>query len=219
MPTEVREHEERSHSARYLVLIFFVCVATCGVFFSLGFLVGYNERASHSAPFTEVITSPPVIPPTVNTPLYSAPATPPEPAAGQAPLSPAPETEVAPPAGAGANPPAPAAKSGDVAPPAAPPQAPAKPAAIPENPSAPAAGEVGVGITLQVVALRTKADADALVGILKGRGYPVFLVTPEYAHADDNLYRVLVGPFKTREDADKVRVKLVQDGFKPFIRH
>ena len=56
---EVREHEERSHSARYLILIFFVCVATCGVFFSLGFLVGYNERASRSVPSTEVVTSPP----------------------------------------------------------------------------------------------------------------------------------------------------------------
>ena len=78
MATEVREHEERSHSARYLILIFLVCVATCGVFFSLGFLVGYNERASHSGPSTEVVTSPPVIPPTVNPPPESAPVTPQE---------------------------------------------------------------------------------------------------------------------------------------------
>ena len=84
MATEVREHEERSHSARYLILIFLVCVATCGVFFSLGFLVGYNERVSHSVPSTEVVTSPPVIPPTVNPPPESAPATPQESAAGQA---------------------------------------------------------------------------------------------------------------------------------------
>jgi cell division septation protein DedD len=152
-------------------------------------------------------------------PLENAPVTTQDSAAGQSPPSPAPETEIAPPAGAGAGPGAPAAKSGDAAPPAAQPPAPAKPAAIPENPTVPAAGEVGEGITLQVVALRTKSDADALVNILKGRGYPVFLVTPEYAHADDNLFRVLVGPFKTREDADKVRAKLVQDGFKPFIRH
>jgi cell division septation protein DedD len=78
---------------------------------------------------------------------------------------------------------------------------------------------VGQGITLQVAALRTKPDAEALVDILKTRGYPVFLVTPEYAHADDNLFRVQVGPFKTHEDADKVRNKLSQEGFKPFIRH
>jgi cell division septation protein DedD len=219
VPTEVREAEERTHSARYLVLIFLVSVATCGVFFSLGFLVGYNERASHSAPSTEVVTVPPVIPPTVNPPLQNAPVTSQEPATGNVPLSPAPETEVAPPGEGAANPTAPAAKAGDVAPPVAQPPVPAKPASNPQNPPTPAAGEVGEGITLQVVALRTKSDADALVNILKGRGYPVFLVTPEYAHADDNLFRVLVGPFKTREDAEKVRTKLVQDGFKPFIRH
>jgi cell division septation protein DedD len=82
-----------------------------------------------------------------------------------------------------------------------------------------AAGEVGVGFTVQVVASRTKEDAEALVKILEGRGYPVFLVTPEYAHANDNLYRVQVGPFASRNDAEKVRAKLTQEGFKPFIRH
>jgi rare lipoprotein A len=82
-----------------------------------------------------------------------------------------------------------------------------------------AAGEVGVGFTVQVVASRTKEDAEALVKILGGRGYPVFLVTPEYAKANDNLYRVQVGPFASRDDAEKVRAKLAQEGFKPFIRH
>jgi cell division septation protein DedD len=81
------------------------------------------------------------------------------------------------------------------------------------------AGEVGVGFTVQIAASRTKQDAEALVKILEGRGYPVFLVAPEYAHANDNLYRVQVGPFTSKEDAEKVRAKLTQEGFKPFIRH
>jgi cell division septation protein DedD len=87
--------------------------------------------------------------------------------------------------------------------------------------SAPAAspGEVSEGITLQVAALRTKRDAETMVNILKERGYPVFLVAPEYAQAGDNLFRVQVGPFRTRDDAEKVRAKLSQEGFKPFIRH
>jgi len=67
--------------------------------------------------------------------------------------------------------------------------------------------------------LRSNRDAEALVNILKERGYPVFLVAPEYAQAGDNLFRVQVGPFKTRDDAEKVRAKLSQEGFKPFIRH
>jgi cell division protein FtsN len=58
-----------------------------------------------------------------------------------------------------------------------------------------------------------------MVGILKGRSYPVFLVAPEYVKADDNYFRVQVGPFRTREDAEKVRAKLAQEGFRPFIRH
>ena len=70
-----------------------------------------------------------------------------------------------------------------------------------------------------MAALHTKQDAEAVVDILKTKGYPVFLVTPEYAHADDDLFRVQVGPFKTRDDAVKVRKKLEQEGFKPFIRH
>jgi len=212
--TEVREHEERSHSARYLILIFLVCVATCGVFFSLGFLVGYNERATRSVPSTEVVTSPPVIPPTVNPPPESASVAPQESAAGHAPLNPPPDTVVVPPAGGAANPPPTVAKPAEVALPTAP-----KPAANPPSPSTPAAGVVGVGITLQVAALRTKQDAEHLVDILKARGYPVFLVTPEYAHAADNLFRVQVGPFRTRADADKAHDKLVQEGFKPFIKH
>jgi cell division septation protein DedD len=78
---------------------------------------------------------------------------------------------------------------------------------------------VGEGITLQVAALRTKQDAQALVNILKTRGYPVFIVTPESAHGGDNLYRVQVGPFRARAEADKAHDKLVQEGFKPFVKH
>lgn len=215
MPREVREHEERSYSARYLILIFLVCVATCGVFFSLGFLVGYNERASHSTPSTEVVTAPPAIPPTVNPP-ESAPATPQEATPSQTPPNAAPETEVIPSGEEHGESPAPPAKSAPAPLPAEQPGAPGNQAS---HPPTPAANTVGEGITLQVVALRNKQDAENLVQILKGKGYPVFLVTPEYARADDNLYRVQVGPFRTRTDADKVHDKLVQEGFKPFIKH
>ena len=72
---------------------------------------------------------------------------------------------------------------------------------------------------VQITASRTRQDAEALVKVLKGRGYPVFLVTPGTAHTNDNLYRVQVGPFASREDAEKVRTRLTQEGFKPFIRH
>ncbi len=75
-----------------------------------------------------------------------------------------------------------------------------------------------MGFTVQVDALRARQDAEALVRILKTRHYPVFLVTPEYSNSTDNLYRVQVGPFISREDAENVRARLVQEGFKPFIK-
>lgn len=217
MPTEVKEHEERGHSARYLILIFLVCVATCGVFFSLGFLVGYNEHATHSAPATEVVNGASAVPPTVNPPPDSSQMPPAESASGPAPAASTPETEVIPSEGQGSNPVAPAGKLASPAPMSE--QLPPRPAANPPAPVPPTAGNVGEGITLQVAALRTKQDAEALVNILKSRGYPVFMVTPEFAHADDNLYRVQVGPFRTRADADLVHDKLVKEGFKPFIKH
>ena len=89
----------------------------------------------------------------------------------------------------------------------------------PATPPAPVGGEVAQGVTLQVVALRNKQDAEHVVDILKGKGYPVFLVTPEFAHAGDDFFRVQVGPFKYHEDAVKVRDRLKQDGFNPYIRH
>jgi len=185
----------------------------------MGFMVGRNERGVHLAPSTEVVTPPPAIPPTVNPPAESGQGTSQEPAPNIITPNPAPDTVVVPPGGAGANPAAPAETPATAAAPKGRHQTAANPAPNPPAPPSPAPGEVGEGITLQVAALRTKQDADALVNILRGRGYPVFMVTPEYAHADDNLFRVQVGPFKTRDDADKVRTKLAQEGFKPFIKH
>lgn len=214
---------DKGLSTRHLILVFLAGVAVCGVFFSLGFLVGYNERSARMAPVTERVATPATIPPTVNTPLETTPVG----SSGAAPST----TSVPPPlasmeASAPASPPGeqkPVTAPGAASPVTAPHPSPAAAEREPEpgaTATPPAAvGEVGVGFTVQVVASRTKQDADALVKILEERGYPVFLVTPEYAHANDNLYRVQVGPFTSKDDAEKVRTKLTQEGFKPFIKH
>jgi cell division septation protein DedD len=180
-PVRESKRDERGLSARYLVVVFLMGVAACAVFFSLGFLVGYNERPFKGAPSTEQVTSPPLIPPTVNPPLEEIPS--PE-------KKPAPATTTKP-------------------------ATEAKPAT---SSATTPSGQVPTGIAVQVAASRSKPDAESLVKELSSRGYPVFLVTPEYAKAGDNLYRVQVGPFATREDAEKTRDKLVEEGFKPFIR-
>ncbi len=199
--------EERGLSARHLILVFLVGVAVCGVFFSLGFLVGYNERSSRTTPETERVTSPSVVPPPINAPSDSSPVKESPPPATQG-LS---ETDLAKPAAT--NPPARQTES---------PTETARPTPErPPGPSAKAADTAPAGGTfaVQVTATRTKQDAETLVKLLKGRGYPVFMVTPEYAHANDNLFRVQVGPYPTREAAEKIKNKLAQEGFKPFIKH
>ena len=216
-------HDAKGLSTRHLILVFLAGVAVCGVFFSLGFLVGYNERSSRMAPVTERVSAPATIPPTINPPLEtvtvgpnraetSTPTIPPPPAplqAGPPNVSPSEQkTETAP---------------GTPSPPIA---APSSPAKVEKQPvsggaatAAAGAGASGAGFTVQITASRTRQDAEALVKVLKGRGYPVLLVAPGNAHTNDNLYRVQVGPFASREDAEKARTRLAQEGFKPFIRH
>ena len=216
-------HDHKGLSAPHLILVFLAGVAVCAVFFSLGFLVGYNERSARMAPVTERVATPATIPPTVNTPLETAPvqsgAATPSTTSVSPPLAPIHTSAPAPPlrehkpvkapgsastATASQRPPVEAERQHEPGVAATPPTG---------------AGQVGVGYTVQVVASSTKRDAEALVKILEGRGYPVFLVTPEYTHANDNLYRVQVGPFTSRDDAEKVRAKLTQEGFRPFIKH
>ena len=64
---------DKGLSTRHLILVFLAGVAVCGVFFSLGFLVGYNERSARMAPVTERVATSATIPPTVNTPLETTP--------------------------------------------------------------------------------------------------------------------------------------------------
>jgi len=214
VPTEVREHEGKGHTFRVGVLLYLACIAVCAIFFSLGFLVGFNERGSHSGPTTEVVTPPSVVPPTINPPPDTGQLSPPDPSQTHSDANTEPQTEVIP------------AGGGPVS--SAPPDEPAKSTpskkhtkAEAKAEAAPAAapGEVGEGIMLQVAALRTRQDAETMVSLLKARGYPVFMVPPINAHAEDSLYRVQVGPFRTKSDADHARDKLVGEGFKPFVKH
>jgi len=214
MADRSEKRDEKGLSARYLVLMFLMGVAACAVFFSLGFLVGYNERASRTAPVTEQVTPLPVVPPTVNPPLETPTPAPKESAAGAAAGAPGqrkPREETG-----QAKKAAPAAALPTSARPAS--SAATKPAA-PATATPPPGVEVGSAYTVQVAASRNQQDAEKLVKELKARGYAVFIVTPEFAHANDNLFRIQVGPFATRAEAEQVRAKIAKEGFKPFIRH
>ena len=220
MPTEVREHEGRGHTFRAGVLLYLGCIAVCAIFFSLGFLVGFNEHGSHSGPTTEVVAPPAVIPPTINTPPDSGQIPSPDPSAGNSAPNAVPETEVIPDSGGGTVSSPPAEEPAKSTPHKKHSKAEAKTEAKAAPTPPPAASrEVGEGLMLQVAALRTRQDAEAMVGVLKKRGYPVFMVAPLNKHSEDSLYRVQVGPFRTKAEADKAHDKLVAEGFKPFIKH
>ena len=201
-------------SVRQLVVVFLAGVAVCALFFSLGFLVGYNERASSGTPTVDRVPPPGENPPPVGPPPESG------------------NSRTSTPATATTSSTASEEVFGTVAGPSKSSTGPATPgsafqgsASIPqggtvtEPASLAAAGrQAGTGITIQVAASHARQDAEALVDVLKGRGYPVFVMTPENAHTNDGLFRVQVGPFASRADAERIRQKLVQEGFKPFVR-
>ncbi len=208
-----RSQSEKGLSAGVLAVVFLIWAGICAVFFSLGFLVGYNEQSSKLASLTERVAEPSAVPPLVSSPHRSSDSR-------------TKESKVfSPPPSGGST------DSDEGVSQASPPTAPSKvagSAAADQDSEAqsvtPSASqgqklrEVGMGYTVQVDALRAKGDAEVIVKILKERHYPVFLVAPEYSNTRDNLYRVQVGPFASRDDADKVRTKLAKEGFKPFVR-
>lgn len=194
--------DEKGFSARYLILIFVMFVAACAVFFSLGFLVGYNERPS---PASNVEVAPTgTIPPTVNPPPEATVATPgPAPSAAASGL---PTEHIATPQPSAKVTPAPKASARTTA------------AKTPAPKTTASRTKEAAGFTVQVTASRDKKDAEKLVKELRSRGFDVFVVPPQYSDAKDNLYRVQVGPYATRAEAVRVRDRIAKEGFKPFIK-
>jgi cell division septation protein DedD len=151
--------------------------------------LSYAERLGAAEPPRESLkASPP--PESPPTPRSESPAPPTSPA--PAPVLPTPppatKTAVAP---AAKNPPAPpaAAKSAEPA---------------------------GSGFAIQVAALRESGEADAMVKRLAGKGYPAYVVAP--AKGQPSVYRVRVGKFKDRHEADTVAARLQkEEQFKPWV--
>ena len=85
----------------------------------------------------------------------------------------------------------------------------------PAPPPAAAAATHGDGYAIQVAALREPAEADTIAKRLVSKGYDAYVLTPG---GTPNVYRVRVGSFKTRRDAEATAAKLQQEEqFKPWI--
>jgi cell division septation protein DedD len=203
-------HESERVSTRSLLGAFLAVVVLCAVFFSLGFFLGYRQGHPGGALTTEQIPAASDIPAEVNPTGNAEPSgSSGEPAAPEAPsstaASPRAATESSPPASDSAPAeeqevkPAPAADEGQL-------------------PASAFASRVPTGLLVQVAAVTNQQDAANVLEVLKSKDYPALILTPAQAKAQDNFYRVVSGPYKSRTEAERVRKELTAEGFKPFIR-
>ncbi len=101
----------------------------------------------------------------------------------------------------------------------APPASPTPSASVPKSPGgapgvASTAEPAGDGFTLQVTALKERSEAESVAKRLTSKGYAAYVMKP----TDGSVYRVRVGKFKTRQDAEAVAARLEkEEQFKPWI--
>jgi cell division septation protein DedD len=69
-------------------------------------------------------------------------------------------------------------------------------------------------VVLQIAALTREGDAMALVEALQKKQFPAFLLTP----TTGNLYRVQVGPYRDGQAADAAKKALEREGFKAITK-
>jgi DedD protein len=216
-----RLREEKGFSAWHLVLFFLAAVAVCAVFFSLGYVVGFNQRPEKTSTLSETVTPSTNIPPTVNppsessssaggvttetltpTPAAAPPVVQPQPVA---PAIPEQKTRVAQESVTSSKPRSSAGRR-----PSIPKEAPSEEAAAPRQ---------NGRFAVQVIAAKTHAGASKMARVLEARHYHVFIVSPKGTHSGDSLYRVRVGPYASRSQAERVARKLKGEGFKAFVVH
>lgn len=191
-------------SGKQLVFLFMAMTLVSVVIFLCGVLVGRGVRAAQGPEMAALGTADPgATTATAETALGRQPAGAPAAGAGDLSYPRRLESDV----------PAPEQLKGET-PPAAPAPDPVAEdvKAVPSPPPPP-----GDGFTVQVAALRDRAEADAIVQRLVGKGYPVYVVDPA-AGAPAPVYRVRVGKYASRREAEQIVRRLEkEEQFKPWI--
>ena len=86
----------------------------------------------------------------------------------------------------------------------------------PSEPESPPA-TVTTGFSVQVMALRSMAAAQEVVTRLSGKGFPASVVPPE-VDAPSALFRVRVGPYADRAEAQRIMRRLeTEEQFEAFL--
>ena len=209
-----RRDTELTLSSTTLLGIFFGMVLLCGLFFGLGYAVGRYAPSDSPLASRQSATAP--RPAIVATAKAKPPAT--------EQIAPQPQSLAS-----SAHPPAPDAPAYTNAAPAAsqardasaasnaPPQV--RPALPPPSASAatmpvlqPSLGPAS-GMMVQIAAVMNPEDADVLVEALRRRGYAVSI----RRLPTDNLIHVQIGPFRSQDEANRWKQKLLNDGYNAVL--
>lgn len=205
---------DRVLESRHLIVLFLGIVLLCGVFFTLGYVIGHNQYdgAVHAAEVPEA-SAPVIHKPSKPPAADSATATTPGPANSEWDFySKNASNHLEPtekPTSATAPTPAPASKETS-APPAAPESARAIPVSARFQPPRMLKGSV----VLQVAAVTHQSDAVAMADALQRKKFSAFVLAP----SGDNFYRVQVGPYRDERSAESAKNSLERAGFKSIIK-
>ena len=92
-----------------------------------------------------------------------------------------------------------------------------KPPARPNGTAGTAAAESGTpGFAVQIAAVNAKSEADAMAKRLTSKGYSAYVLAP--ASGTPSVYRVRVGKFPTKREAETVAAKLQkEEQLKPWV--
>lgn len=74
----------------------------------------------------------------------------------------------------------------------------------------------GTGYAVQIAALNIRSEADAIAKRLAAKGYAAYVLNP--AAGTPQIYRVRIGKFGSRREADTIATKLEkEEQFKPWV--
>jgi cell division septation protein DedD len=220
-----RRDTELTLGAGTLLLIFFGLVLLCGLCFGLGYTVG--RRGARPSVAGQQPVDDAQAPLQANGSLPKPSATAPVPIAqtaksamSQAAASQTGVADQAQSAASAAMPVAAQQTSNPAASPVGQPQV--RPALAPatSGPQATSASSVhpalppAVPLMVQIAAVSHQEDADVLAGALRKRGYAVNV----RRDPADNLIHVRIGPFNSRDEANRWRLKLLNDGYNAMIQ-
>jgi cell division septation protein DedD len=214
-PAEIRHDTELTLSSTTLLLIFFGLVLLCGLCFGLGYATGHHGTPdaavvqpaanSQTASPAEADRSKPV----AEQPAANSEPPPDQPADDQ--------SSGALDASALTTSETPATASSSAAPQVKPAFAstanPLQAGELPASAAVPALASAG-SVMVQIAAVSVQEDADVLMSALRKRGYAVAARREPL----DGLIHVRIGPFKTRDEAETWRQKLLSDGYNAIVQ-